>query len=389
MNKQEMFDHLHALGAKPEYGRAPITSNLIWAIVDGTPVVAVGGDLEYDAQVHAVIDAVFWSRRRQSGRTALVRLVYGSGPRDTEVMESVATLMAVFQGPECLQVERDFRPIRLSLPDFAKIDGRWARLVEKRATAVLPPLAVDLGNLVNEPAFRWYRTVTGGYWSGRVDGLEVCRVTGNPGKGDLDVGRVGKGGAQSREREVFEKIAASVPRDFDMSNPTNMQDVAEVIRSLVRERESGELKKVSVEHRLEARVLRGRVLVNDGQVTLTTVCGALPFQFPTKWSEIGAPRYVDVLMKKDDVPYVVELKVGTAGIGQYYRHAITQAVLYREFIRRAPLFHNWFTAQGLDCARCRAVVAFPRDSKSDPACLTELRRLAGAFDVEVIEVSDA
>ena len=32
---------------------------------------------------------------------------------------------------------------------------------------------------------------------------------------------------------------------------------------------------------------------------------------------------------------------GSAGVGQYYRHAIAQAVLYREFIKRATLMTAW------------------------------------------------
>ena len=38
----------------------------------------------------------------------------------------------------------------------------------------------------------------------------------------------------------------------------------------------------------------------------------------------------------DETPWAIEMKVaGSAGVGQYYRHAIAQAVLYREFIKQA------------------------------------------------------
>ena len=85
--------------------------------------------------------------------------------------------------------------------------------------------------------------------------------------------------------------------------------------------------------KFDMRVPRGGVPVRVGDVVLEPIVGDAPFQFPTLWSTRGRPRYVDVLMRDGAVPYVVELKVGTASVGQYYRHAITRAALYREFIR--------------------------------------------------------
>ena len=59
-------------------------------------------------------------------------------------------------------------------------------------------------------------------------------------------------------------------------------------------------------------------------------------QFPTKWGPGGKSRYLDALLRDGSTPWAIEMKVqGGAGVGQYYRHAVAQAVLYREFIRRA------------------------------------------------------
>ncbi len=41
-------------------------------------------------------------------------------------------------------------------------------------------------------------------------------------------------------------------------------------------------------------------------------------------------------MRQGSVPWAVEMKVrGGGGVGGYYRHAVGQAVLYRQFIRSA------------------------------------------------------
>ena len=103
--------------------------------------------------------------------------------------------------------------------------------------------------------------------------------------------------------------------------------------------------------------------------------------FPTLWSHThGArARYVDVLMRSNDIPWVVELKVNSGGKGKYYRHAIAQVVLYREFIRTATWIHPWFEDQGLDPQKCQAVVAFPTEGE-DPR---RLRALASLFEVNV------
>jgi len=135
-------------------------------------------------------------------------------------------------------------------------------------------------------------------------------------------------------------------------------------------------------------VLRGKVPVQVGDTFLKVVCQKWPFQFPTRWSEKGRPRYVDALLRDGEVPYFVELKVGTASMAQYFRHAVTQVVLYREFIRKALLLHPWFEEQGLDAKRCRAIVAFPKKAKSKADDLSELRALAGFFDVEIVELND-
>lgn len=114
---------------------------------------------------------------------------------------------------------------------------------------------------------------------------------------------------------------------------------------------------------------------------------------PTLWGASGSARYIDALLHKGRTPWAIEMKVdigGTGtGIGGYNRHAISQAVLYRQFIRAATPLHVWFTDQDLDADACRAAVVVPdltadnarRDHRAD------LQSICKLFDVELIEVN--
>ena len=73
---------------------------------------------------------------------------------------------------------------------------------------------------------------------------------------------------------------------------------------------------------------------------------------------------------------------GAAGVGQYYRHAVHQAVLYRAFIRTAEPLHSWFDAHQLNARDCRAAVVMP-EAKG----FQSLIDLANIFDVDVLTVS--
>ena len=86
-------------------------------------------------------------------------------------------------------------------------------------------------------------------------------------------------------------------------------------------------------------------------------------------------------------PWAVEIKVERPklGVKNYYRQAISQAILYRQFIRTAEPIRPWFERHKLDQETCRAAVVVPE--LAIPAASSEdLRRLCKVFDVELIEV---
>lgn len=240
---------------------------------------------------------------------------------------------------------------------------------------------------VNDLSFRWYRSVTTAYWSGRVDGLEVCRVSSSGRGGVLGIGKQTAANGQPAAPVAFAHLLAGAPRRFD---GTTLPQVGGAILGVVAARKVGLLRDFQPEHRFEAQVLRDVVPVPAGATPnaprLAPVFPKRPFQFPTLWWAGGNPRYVDALMRDGSVPWVVELKGERPTGGAYYRHAISQVALYREFVRREAAVRTLFDQLNrLDAAVCRALVALPKSvSPSELACL---QRLGAEFDVDVVSVN--
>ena len=197
-------------------------------------------------------------------------------------------------------------------------------------------------------------------------------------------------GDTSRARERFIEIAGQEEIRFDSSN---LQRAAQVISELAMDRENGTLAGLEREHHLESRVLRGAVPVSlEDSTNLLPVQEDHPFQLPTRWCPGGTPKYLDVLMKSGRTPWAVELKVSETFHVRYYRHAICQVVLYREFIRHATSFSQWFERHGLDPKQCKAAVAFPKPgllNGNAQVGLDDINWLASLFQVEVITLDDA
>lgn len=199
----------------------------------------------------------------------------------------------------------------------------------------------------------------------------------------LDVGRPGRNDRISKARDGFLELVAGRSREFDL--PRDTQDVAGLLRELAISRRTGKLAAVQTEHHLESRILRGDVTLDiDGVGRLEPLTDEAPFQFPTCWTRGGDARYVDVLMRQGSTPWVIELKVDSGGQASYYRGGISQAVLYRQFIRNAVLLHPWFDDHGLKEHDCRAALVVPYflGSRRD-RLLDDLQVAARDFGIEV------
>jgi hypothetical protein len=215
----------------------------------------------------------------------------------------------------------------------------------------------------------------------------VCRLQHNGLSGTISIGKTGKDGAISGERRKF--LTVSQGRECVPFNVDTVAAAAEMLRQLATDREGGVLACGQGEHCLEARLLNGktRITLQDSlELECVTAADGLPFQFPTQWSSDGSDRYVDVLMRSGDVPWVVEIKDPKTGMGQHLRHAVVQAVLYREYIRNADRLHPWFEEQGLSAKACRAAVTFPKLPKSAARWKLHVEDLAKLFDVAVVEL---
>ena len=111
-------------------------------------------------------------------------------------------------------------------------------------------------------------------------------------------------------------------------------------------------------------------------------------QFPTRWgfTDGNAARYLDAMLRDGNIPWAVEMKVqGGGGVGQYYRHAIGQAVLYRHFIRSAAPLDPWFAARGLRRTECQAAVVIP-DLDKQPKWRPRLQAVCDLVSVSLVEV---
>jgi hypothetical protein len=354
-----------------------ISSGLIR--VPSQRLFAVGGEQSRKLQVTALLDAMHWHRWSSLGGEGGITYMLGQGPNSPAAIQAIALLMSALVRRVDLSVQVDSASVPLTLPDLNEgSDGRLQQLRD-RDVAVLPPLARSVEEKVRDRCFRWCRTLTGREWSGRVDGLEICRID-DSGQGVLRLGRVGKTGKESKARERFRFLVESDEFHF---GEANLPAAVSVISRLAADRRCGVLSEIQLEHMLEARVLRSAVTLEfDGQKL-----EPVQSQFPAMWSEGDDPKYIDMILKLDDVPWAVEMKVPEGGgQGQYFRHAVGQIVLYREFIRRATGLHPWFTERGLDPLKCRAAVAFPMKGTETQrrSARDHVEYLASLYDVDVM-----
>jgi hypothetical protein len=278
---------------------------------------------------------------------------------------------------------------------------RWQRLLSEALQRRLPPLVRHVMDEVGREELRAYPMLSQpGRWSIRLERLEVARL--DAAGGFIDIGKAGKANAVSPARRVWLQTSeAGVAREVRADDPGAIAAVARQITRFAAAWLTPGGKQQN-EHALESRILRGHTPID---VPGVGALGLIPpptrglegyvnwgSQFPTLWGTGGPARYLDALLRKGRTPWAIEMKVDIGGSGTgiagYYRHAISQAVLYREFIRAATPLHFWFQNQDLDASDCRAAVVVPdltagnarRDHRAD------LHSICKLFDVELIEV---
>jgi hypothetical protein len=358
--------------------------------VPGKNLVAVGCDREPSEQIAAFVDALHWRRFLRRASEHLTFCIYTGGSNSCLVLDAVSTLFHSLsqQDRGLVSVLHDDEPAKLSVPEFNGKNGKWAMDLGNREGGSLPVLAAELQAKAAVPSFRWYRNVTEHMFSGRVEGLQVCTIQPGAQKISFGVGKIGATGNESKARKRFVQLAGAQARVYGRED---LESAINLLKRLAEDRGTGDLRGVEREHHLESRILRTDLIVNLrglGRIEVVIPRDGLPFQFPAMWSDADSPRLIDVVGRLGETPWLLELKeFGSAGQGQYYRHGIAQAVLYRHFVRSAQDLHFWFKQYGLDPAKCEAAVAFPElRGRSAPRLREEHGAVAKMLGVHVIEL---
>lgn len=393
--------------------RTSISSGVVRGVLDGRLIVGVGGD--YQHPVSAFTDLIDLHLRAWAPPDAEVTVpdeidfYLARNPQDPETPDALRTLAAAVRDVRArvltVSVDGDVHPLPADAPHFGDATGYgytgWASLLS--AIPADPPELVT--RLVTEaaiPALRAYPMLSrrGRAWSIRLEGLQVGVLTAR--RGLLAVGKDRDEDHRSGPRRAWVNVAGV---DAFEVTPTNLADAAQLLVRFEREwpNAANQTAVVQDEHALESRILRGAVNLTseDGRplTALNPRGDRTPTpdpivnwgsQFPTRWGpRKGAGRYLDGLLRDGATPWAIEMKVrGAQGVGQYYRHAVHQAVLYREFIRTATPLASWFERQGLAQAGCRAAVVTPQGDGRVAEHLNNARRVAAAFGVDFLTVDE-
>lgn len=368
-----------------------ISSHVLRRVGSEGTLVAVGGEHKNEEYaLYALLDALHLRVAKAHGQGP-VRVVIGGNPnapdRTERLVEAIATMAKAVRHRVEVTVEVDLKPRALeTMPPDAKPAWPGQLVGREKLLADLPRLAQQLSDRIDSGAFRWYATLYSKHLSGRVDGLEVCTVELSRPRGSLGIG--GNASQDKSAQNRFEELAGR-PGPWSFTED-DIETAVDIVTRLITDRrradDSEHLGKLQREHLLESRVLgpgpEVTVALEDGRVLVPEVG-----QLPTLWAHGGSPRYLDVLARDGNQPWAVELKVPSGGgHGKYYRHAVGQVVLYREFIRRTSRLGPWFRGRGLDPTRCRAAVAFPKVTGDAAQRLKEVKTIAELFDVEVIQL---
>jgi hypothetical protein len=391
-----------------------LTSHLARGRIGTRFAGAVSGDADAGTQVNALLDLLAWTEAANEPQ-APITLAVGYGSKLPAVRGALQTLRGT------LRSRRDVQLLVQTIPDgpFEEDHGlpykfaghpvavRYAKLLESWADMPVTGVVADLLEAVQDDRLRLHPQLSKPAqqttaWSVRLEGLQVGLVGANGGW--LDVGKSSTTNKDSIARSKWH--AAGAPSDRVKVNDSSVRQAADLIRAFADRLETratpGLAKKLldhgQPEHALEAAVLRGAVPVHvDGtplQVPHRHPQVIRDSQVPTRWAERAtAARYIDALMAQGTTPWILELKVPAAagGYGAYLRKAISQAVLYRHFIRTAEPMHPWLRAGGLDPTTAKAAIVYPEVLDDNVAAKIRPRlhrhtKVAEELDVAVLDV---
>jgi hypothetical protein len=377
MKKDEIIQYLRNHGLSPTSTAdrvLKIRGYLIRCKSADISIAAVGSEAEDDLKIKALVDAVHWHIQTR-GSSGNLLFVLGSNSTDDSksrnVINAIAHLFDSLTIPIDLKVEVNFKPYHLRKGKYNEPKG-WLKYFGKPGLLEIdpPPIAIKLEEIIDDKGFQWHRNITKESWKGYAKGLPVCEIN-----------KSGTSGKYSCKR---------VKIDFNMAN---LNEIADRIKRDIEARITGKLNETEREGLLESMIRIGEIQLHVKEKPLVPVYQKYQFQLPTLWAPKGSTKFLDLLMRSDQIPYAVELKIADSSTKKtnratYYRHGIAQAALYREFIRNDDRLHNWFDSQSLNARECNAALAFPKMDLDDLSqrVLAQHKKVAAAFDVDIIEV---
>jgi hypothetical protein len=375
------------------------------------PIVTVGGDLKTGERIGSLLDGLAWRAAVVSSDSPLV-LRIARGPRghtDDCIVHALQSLRHAYRTPGLIKIEREQADgsFDIDTSDAAEfgVDStlhNWNQYLlnwyDLRPTGLARDIIADdaTGTLRLYPQLT--KPTKNPTWSLRMDGLQIGFVSSDG--GEMSVG--GKS-SQHHDAQVWARIAGGSSPVIISNDGHGRARVRELVDCLIQvfgKDERGLVRHGQAEHSVEALILRG-----EGEVVVDGSALELPLQkegqrlrvawgsqIPTRWWSGGSRRSLDALMRRGPEPWAVEIKAAqTGGYGRYLRQGITQAVLYRHFLRSAAAIHPWMREMGMDPGSCRAALAIPEPLPGSHASTTsklkQLEVLCDQFGVHLVQVT--
>jgi len=374
-----------------------LSSKVLRFLWNGRPSVSVCTSVSSGERINLILSGLAWLLQENalsSGLNAIICSDAATGEPPWVELDAISTQAAELAGVVEVQLfllhpGGEPEPIAVGSfdPSPDPRPSQWSDML----------LAASLAHLVDHPSLALYPKLGTGSsstpWQIRLDGLEVGRIGLNRGRLKLATSNFANPG---EPRDTWRAVVGSESFEFTRST---FNGAINLLRELIaawggHARPGAVLSHGRPEHALEAHILSGRLqLITSDDGPLFPIApirdGAIGgAQFPTIWGTDGKARYLDALLKDEQArPWAIELKDQHAGggHGSYLRHGISQAVLYRHFIRVTSALDPWFHHLGLVRSDCQAAVAFPAAAPVARARVEQHRLLAQLFDVDVIE----
>ena len=267
----------------------------------------------------------------------------------------------------------------------------WCDTIKRRPVD-LPEPAKKISKLVDDETLEWNQPVSAiknNSIDGRISGLKVCelkyKIRNKPEWNLKFILPKGKG-----KKEILDILAGFGKGAQLKFQKEELEIAAKIIKELASKRKGQADRNMALysagggEHRIESKLIKNKIPNTD--IALCPLWDKLPFQFPAIWHRYKDVRHIDYLMRQDEVPWVIEIK-DKVSQGEYYRHAIGQVVLYREFLLNATVFRSYFEGMKIDLSKCKAAIVVPELTGDNVEKLeSHIEYLRDLFEVEVFQL---